>query len=82
MYEYEWRTVEDIGNIKQAVVASNFKVYKTKKQAIAALKKVADVFHYTGSLSSGIPVYDMNGKLMDLTLKTVYKRYGIRGLCF
>lgn len=65
----------DTGNTKQAVVASNPKVYKTQKACVGALKKLANVFHYASStFGSGIPVYDIKGRELDLKIKTEYKR--------
>ena len=66
---------ENLGNTKQAVVATNPKIYKTKRACVGALKKVAHVFHYMGTgFGSGIPVYDTEGKKLSLEIKTEYKR--------
>lgn len=74
VYDYEGKESSDIGNTKQSVVASNFKIYKTKKGCVGALKKVAAVFNYSSTFGSGIPVYDHNGKELDLKVKTEFTR--------
>ena len=74
VYDYSGKESEDIGNTKQSVVASNLKVYRTKKTCVGALKKVADVFHYSQGFSGGISVYDHNGNELSLKVKTEYKR--------
>lgn len=74
LYSDSVSKTDNIGNTKQAVVASNAKVYNTKRACLGALKKLASVFNYSSILGSGIPVYDMKGRKLDLTIKTEYTR--------
>lgn len=67
--------IQDTGNTKQSVVATNFKTYKTKREALGALKKLGHVFHYSASsFSLTLSVYDHNGNILDMKVRTEYKR--------